>query len=65
MPDYATMYKELFHSQTKAIQKAEEAVEILKEAQQVTENMYINAPEVNITVLDRATPEDDTQDGNE
>lgn len=38
MPDYLAMYKRLFQSQTKAI-------EILQQAQQAAEEMYIQAPD--------------------
>ena len=44
MPDYAAMYKKLFQSQTRAIQ-------ILQEAQQETEEMYISAPDSDIESL--------------
>lgn len=44
MPDYSKMYSTLFNAQTKAI-------EILLQAQQETEEMYISAPESSITVL--------------
>jgi len=52
MPDYAAMYKRLFNSQTTAI-------EILQQAQQDTENMYIEAPEPTLTVLERKEPDKD------
>jgi len=58
MPDYAAMYKRLFNSQTTAIQ-------ILQEAQQDTENMYIEAPEPTITVLERKAPDEDKPDKDE
>jgi len=45
MPDYAAMYKKLFNSQTQAIT-------ILQEAQQATEEMYISASEPDIRLLD-------------
>jgi hypothetical protein len=54
MPDYAAMYARLFQSQTKAIQ-------LLQEAQQDTEEIYLTAPEPNITVLRPIAP-DDTPD---
>ena len=38
MPDYAAMYKKLFNSQTQAIA-------ILQEAQQATEEMFISGEE--------------------
>lgn len=49
MPDYQSMYKKLFQSQTKAIR-------ILQEAQQDTEEMYISAPDPDIRVLDTKKP---------
>jgi len=52
------MYKRLFNSQTTAIQ-------ILQEAQQDTENMYIEAPEPTITVLERKAPDEDKPDKDE
>jgi len=58
MPDYAAMYKRLFNSQTTAIQ-------ILQEAQQDTEEMYIEAPEPSITALERKKPDEDKQDKGE
>ena len=51
MPDYAVMYKRLFHSQT-------EAIAILQKAQQDTEEMYISSPEPDIRVLEPKKPED-------
>jgi len=55
MADYAEMYKKLFRSQTKAIQ-------ILQKAQQDTEEMFMTAPDNNVTVLenkktDKKSPE--------
>ena len=44
MADYAKMYARLFNAQTRAI-------EILQQAQQETEEMYISAPESTLTVL--------------
>ena len=44
MPDYAEMYKKLFRSQTKAIQ-------ILQQAQQETEELYISDEGPDLTVL--------------
>ena len=44
MPDYAKLYATLFRSQTKAIN-------ILVEAQQETENMYIESEPPDIRVL--------------
>lgn len=46
MPDYALMYQKLFRSVTKVI-------EILQEAQQETEGIYISADEPIITLLSR------------
>ncbi len=45
MPDFAAMYRKLFHSQTQAI-------EILQKAQQDTEEMYIAASDPDIRVFD-------------
>lgn len=52
MADYKTMYEKLFRSQTKAIQ-------ILQEAQQVTEDMFIDArePDIRLLPLDENTDE--------
>lgn len=44
MPDYQSMYAKLFQSQTKAIR-------ILQEAQQTTEDMYIESEPPDIRVL--------------
>ena len=44
MPDYAEMYKMLFRSQTKAIQ-------ILQQAQQETEELYISDEGPDLIVL--------------
>lgn len=51
MPDYLAMYRQLFQAQTQAI-------EILQQAQLATEEMYINAPEPEIRVLDLPKPDD-------
>jgi len=58
MPDYAAMYKRLFNSQTTAI-------EILQQAQRDTEEMYIEAPEPTLTVLERKEPDEDEPDKDE
>jgi len=50
MADYAEMYKKLFQSQTKAIQ-------ILQKAQQDTEEMFMTAPDNNVTVLENKKPD--------
>jgi len=50
MADYAEMYKKLFRSQTKAIQ-------ILQNAQQDTEEMFMTAPDNNVTVLENKKPD--------
>ena len=52
MPDYASMYKRLFRSQT-------EVIEILQKAQQDTEEMYISAPEGNLRSLKKKGPGED------
>lgn len=60
MPDYATMYRRLFQSQTKAI-------DLLQRAQQETEEMYISAPEPELFILreqeDSADANDSEEDG--
>ena len=45
MADYAKMYRKLFNSQT-------DAIEILQKAQLETEQMYIEAPDPDIRLLD-------------
>ena len=45
MPDYAAMYKRIFQAQTQAI-------EILKQAQLETEEMYISASDGDIQAVD-------------
>lgn len=45
MPDYAKMYRKLFNAQT-------DVINILQAAQQETEQMYIDAPEPVVTVLE-------------
>lgn len=57
MPDFKSMYIKLFQSQTKAIH-------LLQEAQQATEDMFIEAKEPDIILLsalkaDTDTPEDE------
>ena len=44
MPDYKKMYFNLFRSQS-------EAINILQEAQRKTEEMYIEAEELNVSVI--------------
>lgn len=51
MPDYQKMYHRLFNSQT-------DAITILQQAQRDTENMYIEAPEPELRVLEPQKPED-------
>jgi len=51
MPDYSKMYQRLFRAQTQAI-------DLLQKAQQDTEEMYISAPEDNMTILQPKKPED-------
>lgn len=53
MPDYAKMYRKLFNSQTAAIQ-------ILQQAQQETEEMYVSAPAPDIRVLEPKEPDDES-----
>jgi hypothetical protein len=53
MPDYEAMYQRLFQAQTKAI-------EILQEAQQDTEEMYISAPAPDIRLLPAKEQEETT-----
>jgi hypothetical protein len=52
MADYAKMYRWLFHSQTQAI-------ELLQKAQQDTEQMYIEAPDPDIRVIDPGKKDED------
>lgn len=52
MPDYQKMYAKLFQSQTKAIR-------ILQEAQQTTEDMYIESEPPDIRVLTTLKGESD------
>lgn len=44
MADYPAMYRRLFNAQT-------DAIRILQQAQQETEDMYISSPEADIRVL--------------
>lgn len=44
MPNYAEMYRKLFNAQS-------DAIAILQQAQQDTEEMYVSAPEPDIWVL--------------
>jgi hypothetical protein len=53
MADYAKMYRRLFNSQTQAI-------ELLQKAQQDTEEMYIEAPDPDIRLLNAAQPDNNT-----
>ncbi len=57
MPDYAKMYNVLFQSQTHAIALQEQAIAILKEAQQETEEIYISTPSPDIRVLEPKKPD--------
>lgn len=52
MTDYAAMYKRLFNSTT-------DAIAILQQAQQDTEEMYVTSPEPDIMVLESKKIEDD------
>jgi len=56
MPDYQKMYKRLFQAQTTAI-------EILQQAQQDTEEMYISSPEPEIRVLEPKKPDPEQAEG--
>jgi hypothetical protein len=53
MADYPKMYKRLFNAQTQAI-------EILQKAQQDTEEMYIEAPDADIHLLDLSKRNEDS-----
>ena len=61
MPDYAKMYHLLFNSQTDAIALQEQATEILKNAQQAAEEIYVSVPEPDIRVLKPKEPESDEE----
>ena len=52
MPDYAKLYRHLFNAAT-------DAVELLKNAQKETEEMYLSAPDPEVRLL----PTDDNQPG--
>lgn len=52
LTDYAAMYKRLFNSTT-------DAIAILQQAQQDTEEMYVTSPEPDIMVLESKKIEDD------
>ncbi len=58
MPDYAKMYRTLFNSQTDAIALQEQAIEVLKKAQQTVEEMYISMPSPDIHVLETHNPDE-------
>jgi hypothetical protein len=58
MPDYAKMYRLLFNSQTDAIALQEQATEILKKAQQATEEIYASAPSPDIRMLEPKKPDE-------
>ena len=58
MPDYKTMYATLFRSQTKAIH-------LLQEAQQATEDMFIEAEEPDIRLLSDLISKEDSPPDNE
>lgn len=51
MADYAKMYRHLFNVQTDTINTLRGLVLNLLEAHQKVEDMYIEAPETNVTVL--------------
>lgn len=55
MPDYAAMYKTLFNSTT-------DAIRILQEAQQKTEELFISAPEPELRILEPKKPKDNGPD---
>ena len=58
MPDYKAMYTKLFQSQTKAIH-------LLQEAQQATEEMFIEAEEPDIRILSIPEKEDNPKSPDE
>ena len=58
MPDYAEMYKKLFRSQTKAIQ-------ILQQAQQETEELYISDEGPGLIVFQPPGEDDNPKDEDE
>ena len=51
MPDYKTMYYTLFRS-------ISQAVSVLEEAQKETEEMFLSAPEPDLTALRPEPPKD-------
>ena len=53
MANYANMYQRLFQAQT-------EAIEILQDAQRDAEELYISAPDTNITVLNPVASDEGT-----
>lgn len=55
MPDYVAMYKKLFNLQT-------DAIRILQQAQQDTEQMYILAHNPVIRIADTIMPTDEADD---
>jgi len=59
MPDYPAMYRKLFNAATDAANLVEEALEIIKQAQRETEEMYISAPDPDIRLLDTNKQMDD------
>ena len=61
MPDYAKMYRLLFNSQTDAIALQAQVMEILKKAQQATEEIFVSASEPDIRVLKPKEPEPDEE----
>ena len=55
MPDYKTMYHATFNAITDAERLVSEASEILKKAQQTTEDLFVEADDTPIELL----PKDD------
>lgn len=55
MADYPNMYRKLFNSIT-------DAVEVLQQAQRQTEEMYVEAPDPDIRVLDFDKPDNAPED---
>jgi len=60
MADYAKMYRLLFNVQTDTINTLRGLILNLIEAHQKVEDMYIDAPETNVTVLGARPQEGDT-----
>jgi len=60
MADYAKMYRLLFNVQTDTINTLRGLILNLIEAHQKVEDMYIDAPETNVTVLGAHPQESDT-----